>query len=79
VSVNSYDDTVIEMRARGCTWAAIGAELFDWPGSCCNRFKSLKTLGVEVGDDERQPLPPGHPATWGAICDAPFPTPERIH
>lgn len=72
------DDTIRAMRAAGCTWAAIGAALGLSRNTVIERGRRL---GAGCGprgiprpppaaaeeDANREPLPAGHPLTWGLL------------
>ena len=82
------DATLRAMRRNGCTLAEVATALGMSKTAIENRCDAL---GLPTGRQQRQPelpddddqvearedtaLPPGHPASWGAISAEPWPTP----
>lgn len=88
------DATIHRLRAEGVTWAKIGKAVG------CSEFKAIqrgREIGAYterakpeprpegIGHDAREPLPAGHPLSWGAITagsildGARYPHPVRLH
>ena len=85
----SADQTIRQMRAQGATWAAIGCALGLSRNTIIERGRRLQASAparaatpkpqVDVPDDpNREPLPAGHPRTWGLLTDAAYPTGENL-
>lgn len=81
------DMTIRLMRAAGATWSAIGLALGLSRNTVIERGRRLcaaapKRVAVctvirqQADDPNRDPLPAGHPLTWGLLSDAEFPKPE---
>ena len=72
VWTHAQDSQIRRRRAEGAGWDTIAAEL-----SIAMRFVVARgrRIGVPESDDglrplsdpDREPLPPGHPETWGVI------------
>ena len=83
------DDTLFSLRAQGRSWDAIAAVLgiSRWAASERGRRigaqKPPAPPPAEAEEGAREPLPAGHPVSWGAITagtvldglDYPFPQP----
>lgn len=83
------DAAIINGRAAHRSWDVICAAIGVSRWSAIERGKRLGALRLlppvareEPVDEERDPLPPGHPETWGAIiagtCLAGSPYPSRV-
>ena len=80
----AQDATILDMRASGATWAAIGEALGIPRNTVIERGRRIRAAAPDREPDEepdpldyknRPALPAGHPLTWGIICDAAFPAP----
>lgn len=79
------DRVILDMRAAGETWAAIGRVLGLSRNTIIERGRRLRAEApvrmpeVLTEDEEylanknREPLPAGHKLTWALLTDAPFP------
>ena len=83
------DQTIRQMRQDGETWAAIGHRLRmsrntviergrRLQASAPARFARPKPQVEPLEDPNREPLPPGHPLTWGLLTEAPYPIGETL-
>lgn len=66
------DATIRRMRGERATWDKIAAELRVSRWTLIARGQLIGArlpapIVVPIEDPERDPLPPGHPETWGAI------------
>ncbi len=69
----SADATIVRMRAAGASWDIIAATLHHDRWTIIERGKKIGAVAPPPPPDEpeidlgREPLPSGHPDTWGAI------------
>lgn len=73
------DNTIIQMRAYGATWAIIGQTLGLSRNTIIERGRRLNALGgprpmprpprTELDNPNRPPLRAGHPITWGLLTN----------
>lgn len=68
---NEQDDTIKLMRLHNASWDSIANAIGVSRWSASERGRKIgAVLGLvekATVDDTREPLPPGHAATWGAI------------
>jgi hypothetical protein len=71
------DQTILTMRASGATWAVIGTTLGLSRNTIIERGRRIHASGGPSAlprpvreteeDSNRQPLPAGHPVSWGLL------------
>ena len=74
--------TLYSLRAQGAAWGVISAALGLPVSTCMDQARAIgagrgfvrsqSTVQAwaeerQAGDDDRLPLPPGHPTTWGLL------------
>jgi hypothetical protein len=75
------DATIRQMRDARASWDSIAVVIgrSRWcvieHGRRINAALGEPAEVVFTRDENRNPLPPGHPITWGAIASAPYPYP----
>ncbi len=78
------DAMIRTMRSEGATWSAIGQCLGLSRNTVIERGRRLCAMAsarcvapiiikITLDDPNRNPLPAGHPLTWGLLSDAEFP------
>lgn len=76
----AQDAEILRLRAAGTSWTKIGEALGLPRNRVIARGRRLKATAPppmpKVAPDQArttEPLPAGHPATWGLICSDPYP------